>query len=1002
MTQDRAYRNVYNVPAGLPFSKILAQYLVDLSDKNGVSLTHYRVLLPTRRACRVLRDAFLGLNDGKPILLPQMSPIGDVDEDELSILTFGADRFFADIPQPIPAIRRQLLLARLILQAPDFAQGADHALALAKALAQFIDQIIVEGLDVADLYKIVPDDFAEHWKITLDFLKIISEQWPMILHDEGCVDVARRRNLLLLSLCDFWRENPPDYPIIAAGVTGSVPAVSELLSVIANMRFGQVILPGVDCCMSDKAWTCLDVNHPQYMLKRLLNKIGVVRGDVVDIAEDRDGDARRFLASQMMLPAQETHQWRAFAESHDLKSMCSDLQYYPCTTQGEEAAVISLIMRQALNVAGQVTALVTPDRVLARRVAAQCRQWGIDVDDSAGQSLADTRLGKFLTLISRVCLSDYDPVSILSLLKVSYCRFGQEEQDYVRMVELFENSVLRKDVSILSHDMLRSYVKECGEDGEKLSCFLGAFYDVLMPLMSCRKSSDFKEILRVHLQVAEALAASSTVLGMEILWQGDAGESGSLFFTDLLLHADQLGGISTGEYEGLVSSLMRGVSVRSAYNVHPRILILGQLEARLADFDTVIMGGLNEGVWPQDVGHDPWMSRPMRKAYGLPDAEQMIGVAAHDFVQAFCAKNVFMTRAGKIDGAPTVPARWLDRLDAVLHGGGVYIGDLAVYPYREWAKSLNDHEDFQPYERPSPRPPVSVRPNGVSITKFETWMQNPYAIYMHYILRLRKTSPLLQDNDAALRGTLTHKIVEKFCNTYPIALPDDAQNILIDIAKNILRADVESTESLNYWWPKFMRLSQWFVSHEKEWRKDAKFLASEVWGNVDLDIDGEGFNIYGVADRIDRMHGGYALIDYKTGAGSLSGSKIKKGQLPQLPLEAFILREGGFNGRGFKYDPPEMDPVRVPAGEVSYMGYWILSGKGAGGQVEDVRDDLDQIVDNVLDGVIALVRVFRKFDTPYLCVPNTSNLPRFNDYEHVSRLKEWAALDDGDGEVSWE
>jgi ATP-dependent helicase/nuclease subunit B len=377
-------------------------------------------------------------------------------------------------------------------------------------------------------------------------------------------------------------------------------------------------------------------------------------------------------------------------------------------------------------------------------------------------------------------------------------------------------------------------------------------------------------------------------------------------------------------------------------------------------------------------------------------------LAAHDFVQGFCAEKVVMTRSEKVGGSPTVPARWLDRLDAVLHGADMDLNNLSRHPYNDWARLMDDHDDFRPYARPKPKPPVSARPKGVSVTKFENWMQNPYEIYMHYVLRLRKIRPLLQDNDAALRGNVTHKIIERFCEEFPLQMPDDAEGELIRIARGVLREDIESPEALHYWWPKFMRLAAWFAEHEEKWRENAKFGVSEVRGNIDIDIDGAAFNLYGIADRIDRMQGGYALIDYKTGKGALSRSRIKDGKLPQLPLEALILKGGGFNGRGFKFDPADMVQKRLAAGDTAYMGYWILNGKGVGGELIEANDGLDEAIETVLEGVQALVRVFRDADTPYLCVPNTANAPRFNDYEHVSRLKEWAALDDAESDATWD
>ena len=79
------------------------------------------MLLPTQRAVRSAAEAFLRLGDGRPMLLPTLQAIADVDEQELD-LAHGYDAGVAaalDLPPAIPALRRQLLLARLVLAYAD-------------------------------------------------------------------------------------------------------------------------------------------------------------------------------------------------------------------------------------------------------------------------------------------------------------------------------------------------------------------------------------------------------------------------------------------------------------------------------------------------------------------------------------------------------------------------------------------------------------------------------------------------------------------------------------------------------------------------------------------------------------------------------------------------------------------------------------------------------------------------------------------------------------------
>ncbi len=979
--------NIYNIPSYLPFSDILAQYLLDLTKDAPHSLSKYRLLLPTRRACRVMQDSFLRLNAGKPMLLPHMMPLGEVDEDELSLLMLGNNKDFLEIPPAITPLKRQLLLAKLIVRVPEFKQGFEGALGLSKALCQFMDQVTVEGVEFADLHKIVPEEFAAHWQVTLDFLKIISEHWPQILKDNNLIDAAERRNLLLHNMAEYWKENPPDYPVIAAGSTGSIPAVAELLMVISNMPTGQVILPALDMHMDQESWEVITETHPQYSLKRLLNYIGVERDCVGNLTDDKPKSQRYILASTMMLPAQSTHKWKDFGSDNDIRSMLEGLEYYSCKTSQEEANIIALIMRESLQNSGKIIALVTPDRTLARRVKGVCKRWNIDVDDSAGEKLIDSKLGKFILLTLEAVKSSFDPVSFLSLLKTGLCEIGYSPNEVRKYIKSLEMEVLRSDDVITTHEMLRKKVRT-----DSLGGYIDGIYIATKSLYDLAQQNgllNVKELLNAHIDALENLAISENSDGASRLWKGDIGKAASLFFSNLLEHAHLIDDLTYEGYCKIISSLMRDVTVRVPYGQHPRILILGQMEARLMHADIVILGGVNEGAWPQEIKHDPWMSRPMRRNFGLPADEQVIGFAAHDFVQNFCAPRVVITRSEKSGGAPTIPSRWLERLNTLLGSSGLSLDDLSINPYQLWSKKI-DFVESKAFNRPAPCPPVSVRPRVISVTKIEIWLKDPYAIYMHYVLKLRKLRPLRQENDAALKGVVLHKILDKFVRKYPDNLPDEAAERFLALAEDILEQDIQDKEFINYWWPKLIRISDWFTEHERSWRKNTKFIESEIDGSVDFNIGDIVFTLRGVADRIDRFNdGSYAIIDYKSG-GDYKATKLKKGELPQLPLEAIMLSEGGFNGRAFKSD----DKKKISVGKVSNIGYWKITGAREAGKIEEISADIDEVMNIVREGLEKLVLSFQDDNMPFYCIPDSRNAPRFNDYEHVARIKEWSVLDD--------
>ena len=197
---DTPTPRVLNIQSGASFVDTLAQTLLSHFSENPIALSSVRVLLPTRRACRALSEAFLRISDGQAVLLPRLTPLGDIDEDELSISeldVIGDTASGTDLPPAIAGTQRQLLLARAIMAMPQHRMQPEQATGLASELAKLLDQLATEDSDPAKLRDLVPEDYATHWQEVLQFLEILISTWPDILAAEGAMDPAARRNALL-------------------------------------------------------------------------------------------------------------------------------------------------------------------------------------------------------------------------------------------------------------------------------------------------------------------------------------------------------------------------------------------------------------------------------------------------------------------------------------------------------------------------------------------------------------------------------------------------------------------------------------------------------------------------------------------------------------------------------------------------------------------------------------------------------------------------------------
>jgi ATP-dependent helicase/nuclease subunit B len=990
--------SVYTIAPEVSFLDALAAGLLARWGASPEELVRAHVFLPTRRACRGLRDAFLRATQGRPLLLPRMLPLGDLDADDLLLAgdeSALGESLIGDLPPAIAPLRRQLLLARLILS---WSQGAfgqavaslpreDQAARLAAELARFLDQVETEGLGFDGLADLVGGEHAAHWQKTLTFLGILTDQWPQVQARQGAVGPAERRRRLLLAQAEAWSVAPPEHPVIVAGSTGSVPPVAELIAAVARLPTGEVVLPGVDRAADEASWAAIaeDPGHAQHGLARLLARLDLTREDVADwpwpaVTSTADPNRSVFL-SWALGPAATTAVWHRAAEAlppDKVTKALEGVRRIDCATANEEAAVIALLMREALERPGETVALVTPDRALARRVAAELGRWRIEIDDSAGVPLAETPCGSFLRLTAQMAAGALTPVELLAVLKHPLAAGGLAAPEFRRRARLLELAVLRGPRPAPGFAGLKRALK-LAKAPKGLAPWIAGLAKLASPFakaLTARRPNPARVVER-HLAFAEALAASDEASGAERLWAQEAGEAAATFMAELREaagHGPALGGEG---YPAFLSALMASQVVRPRYGQHPRLAILGPLEARLQQFDLVILGGLNEGTWPAQVDPGPWLSRPMQADFGLTLPERRIGLSAHDFAQAFAAPRVVLTRAGRVEGTPTVPSRWLLRIDALLAALGcprALAGDRGRS--RAWAAALDRPDQISPAPQPAPRPPLEARPRRLSVTQVETWMRDPYALYARHVLGLKPLDPLDADPGAAERGTLVHEALEAYLRAHPEVPPADPLAALVDAGRQVFEPWRARPGVWAFWWPRYLRVAEWFAAVDRAQRGAGRKAWPEAIGRMSFQGPAGPFTLTAKADRIDRLADGrLAIVDYKTGAPPRA-KDVEQGFAPQLPLEAAIAGAGGFEG--------------VAAGEVAALQYWRLSGGQPPGAIVPVKAEPGDLAEAARTGLERLIACFDDPATAYPSVPRPLQAPRFNDYAHLARIKEWS------------
>lgn len=1004
---------LYSISSHKGFADSVAAYFLSKFGRNPLSLTDGLILLPNNRAVAAIEEAFIR-QTGKGLLLPRMVTIGDLDLHEKS--GFFIDQFSDERSDILPIInptQRIMMLAKMIEDHHPIIMNrsidASQAIKLAMDMAQAIDQLEVEEIEFNRFESLSANaqltDMAEHWQKSYALFEYIYNQYRGIMNHKKLSTMVMRRNILLRNMARHLSKLS-EHPFIAViGVTTAAPAIAHLMRSIARAENGMVILPHIDQMMDEETWQSLGPHeksddelrvrpslesHPQFHLKLLLDKMGFDRSEVTPLGDakiTKISNRKDQLVSHIFAPAKETAKWQAIevekADFNHLKIMTS-------MDSAAEAQAIAILVRRHLEINNKRIAIVTPDRELARRISAHLLRWNIKADDSAGIALSDTVSGSLFMAIAQIIAQDFAPVALISLLKHPLVRKGEERLAWLEKVRLLdlvlrgpraaqgldivEKSIKRK----VDHIKYRNQINE--ESIAKYDDLLAWWKHIKFEFNGINNIKTVKDMLQFMRNIAQFLS-------LEEIWKGDSGRELSKFYTEVISYIDDGPiGLNKDSLPQLLSHLMADYSVRTAYGNHPRVAIYGLLEARLQRSDLIICAGLNEGSWPQIPSSDPWLAAGIRRDLGLPSLERNIGLSAHDLAEAIGAKEVILSRSERDSGGPAVTSRFLLRMLAF---AGKNINLEAQAPL---LSTLIDRPDENKIALPpKPNPTLGQRNIRLSVTDMDKMKADPFAFYASRIMRLSRLDEIDADASAAWRGTMIHKILEKWARIDNLN-PD----ILIARALSLLDDDALHSAAKIMWQPRLMKQIEWINKQSRDFitKEGRNIIAVESSGIIEIN----NIQIKGVADRIDRLADGQlAIIDYKTGSAP-SNKQINAGFAMQLGLLGIILERSQFKdlagdtieGKSGSFEYWSFAKKDKDFGRIQYATKDKVNEKTS--KTNILTDEFTAITENhatqLIDKYILGEAPFEAQLHPEYAI--------YNDYAHLSRLMEWY----GRGDIS--
>lgn len=957
---------VFGMEPGIDFAAALVDgILARNADKPPHAMARIEIYVNTSRMQRRIRQLFA---EHGALLLPRVKLVTDLARDP---------QF--DIPAAIDGLGRRLELAQLVRalidKEPDLAPK-DSAFDLADSLATLLEEMQGEHVGIAQIDNLDVAEHSAHWARSQKFISLVHRY----LDAGAALDVEGRQRAVVEALAQLWKTTPPDHPIIVAGSTGSRGTTRAFMRAVAHLPQGALILPGFDHVMPAPIWPTLcdedteAEDHPQYRYYNLMQELDLSPTDIHAWGPHLPADQahRNAMVSLALRPAPVTDAW--LEEGPKLQRLApatAALTLVEAPTPRIETLTIALRLRKAIA-DGTKAALITPDQTLARQVSAALEAWQVVPNDSAGSRLDLSPPGRLLRQTAQILGQPIAPDRLLALLKHPLI-CGADRRAHLRRTRQLEMDKLRGGPPALTRDHTQLWAENLdAEDPGTLQ-----WHDWLwscLEQLSAQETASLQDLVTLHQDVTARLTQDPGA-GETQLWLRAAGEKAQELVQNLLSASDIAGDYRSAEYRDLLDAVLRREEVREPYFTHPDIMIWGTLEARVQGADLVILAGLNDGTWPAAPDPDAWLNRDMRRKAGLRLPEGRIGLSAHDFQQAIAAKEVMLTRSVRNAEAETVPSRWLNRIENLMTGLGGE-GKAAFKAMqnrgREYIRQAQSYDTprlgLAKAPRPAPQPPVAARPKELHVTGIETLIRDPYAIYAEHVLGLRPLKPLHAAADAALRGTVIHKVLQAYIGEHKTRLPSNAEDALMRTATRVFEREVAWPATRAFWMAKLARAVSWFVETEKDRRLTATPDALEADGKRALTA--LNFTLKGRADRIDADDlGGLVIYDYKS--GSLPTKDQQDHFNKQLPLLATLTYEG------FPY---------APVRQVGYIGL--------GASPEQRTQRLDAVeIDEFWQNFEELITKYMDPDKGYTARRAVHENRWDQDYDTLARYGEWDFTD---------
>jgi len=937
--------SIFNIPANYHFFESLFYWLE--KNYNSDQISEVKIFLPNRRSCREFREVFLQKKPNS--ILPKIKAISDISIDDFFDFLPNEDAKSAidEILQikVLSGIDYLFFLSKEIQKLAVFGNDIDFngAFKIATNLQSLFDEIEREEIDLKKLEEIDDSTLSSHRQLTLEFLKNFHIQIKNLLLKKNIFFATSQQNFIIQKFSELLKECGSKFPIIIAGSTGSVSFSKKLIKAISQQKNCHVILYGLN---ADEKLAA-EENHPQFFLNQLIKFLEIEKSAIKKITNDEfclSSQSRQDLLSLMMLQSDESIKW----QKTDVTFDAENFQLVEAKNEIEEAKIIALLLRKNLS-AQKKSALITNNDKLVSIVKSELNKFDLPFNDTRNLKIFNSKLVNFLLLILELIESDFDSHVLLAILKNPLCSYSEGKE----IITEFEIKILRQDRATFGLKGIQEKLKVIGD--KNLTDFFAEFYSKL----SISPASDLASQTISLIECAENFSKET----WQKLLEKESAQVELFEFFEKLKSQTNLK-ITPKNLLTTFQTLFAQISFFEKSDALAPIQILSPLEARLLNYDLVIIASLNEGSFPQ-IESENWLGKKIRKDLEIDRTLKKIGQNAYDFCNYLSNKSVILTRCKSNNGAVLIESPFLLKFKTLCQKINVKIDEGGeIFSLLKNFDAIESRE----IKLSNPKPKIEFRPKKFSITEISKLISDPYSIYAKKILQLSELDKIDFEPSYAEFGSFVHKALEEFVKTQPLdsARGPEYGNFLKK-SQQIFDKYFLSSEAKLIWWPKFENIFSGF----KEINEEFSDFKNQLEIPVKLQL-GEVL----ISGKIDRIIFDYKenarIFDYKT--GQIPATKdVISGVEPQLTIAALAMVEGLIESQ-----LKNLDPTKIVS-----LNYWKLSSSQAGEikKICDKSEEIQILLSATKAGLTKLFEYFADENNGYISTNNSTH----NDYEHLAR-----------------